>query len=115
MTSQKRPPFFLSRAKRSIKSNQINQVKRILVEKRENVIVNRLNKTKTEKFPDLRQEKENRLRELRRQDQAAQQQRVKFIFYYYCYCTPTRSKRKMLRQVFSNSDYYYYRKKKKLE
>ncbi|KAI9794823.1 MAG: hypothetical protein M1816_002951 [Peltula sp. TS41687] len=52
-------------------------VKRILVEKRENTIVNRLNKTKEEKFPDLRLEKENRLRELRRRDQAAQQQRKK--------------------------------------
>ncbi len=44
---------------------------------RENPIVNRLNKTKIEKHPDLKQEKDDRLRELRRQEQAAQQQRVR--------------------------------------
>jgi hypothetical protein len=33
------------------------QVKRVYVEKRANEIVNRLNKTKVEKFPDLAQEK----------------------------------------------------------
>jgi hypothetical protein len=53
-------------------------VKRILVPKRENVIVNRLNKTKAEKFPDLRQEKEARLKELRQRDHAEQQARVRF-------------------------------------
>jgi hypothetical protein len=52
------------------------QVKRIHVEKRENPIVNRLNKTKTEKYPDLREEKEARLKELRRRDQDGQQARV---------------------------------------
>jgi len=52
------------------------QVKRILVPKRENPIVNRLNKTKIEKQPDLKQEKDDRLRELRKRDQAAQQARV---------------------------------------
>lgn len=54
----------------------LRQVKRIHVEKRENAIVNRLNKTKTEKFPDLREEKEARLKELRRRDQDAQRARV---------------------------------------
>ncbi|KAI9785742.1 MAG: Coiled-coil domain-containing protein 25 [Geoglossum umbratile] len=53
------------------------KVKKILVEKRENPIVNRLNKTKVEKLPDLRQEKENRLKELRERDRAAQQERKK--------------------------------------
>jgi len=52
------------------------QVKRMHVAQRENPIVNRLNKTKVEKFPDLRQEKEDRLKELRGQDRAAQQSRV---------------------------------------
>jgi len=52
------------------------QVKRMRVAQRENPIVNRLNKTKVEKFPDLRQEKEDRLKELRGQDRAAQQSRV---------------------------------------
>lgn len=51
-------------------------VKRILVAQRENPVVNRLNKTKLEKFPDLRQEKEDRLKALRKKDQAAQLERV---------------------------------------
>ncbi|KAF2829429.1 DUF814-domain-containing protein [Ophiobolus disseminans] len=53
------------------------KVKRIHVEKRENIIVNRLNKTKTEKYPDLREEKEARLKELGRRDRDAQQLRRK--------------------------------------
>ncbi|KAK3943510.1 hypothetical protein QBC46DRAFT_377292 [Diplogelasinospora grovesii] len=53
------------------------KVKKILVPTRENPIINRLNKTKVEKYPDLQEEKENRLRELRKKDQAAQQQRRK--------------------------------------
>lgn len=52
------------------------QVKRIHVEQRENPIINRLNKTKTEKFPDLREEKEARQKELGRRDRDAQQARV---------------------------------------
>lgn len=52
------------------------KVKRVYVEKRENVIVNRLNKTKVEKFPDLKQEKADRERELRKKDQKARQDRV---------------------------------------
>ncbi|KAI9762466.1 MAG: hypothetical protein M1835_008030 [Candelina submexicana] len=51
------------------------KVKKILVPARENPIVNRLNKTKVEKFPDLRMEKETRLKELRKKNQAAQQER----------------------------------------
>ncbi|KAH7252570.1 probable JLP2 DnaJ-Like Protein 2 [Fusarium torulosum] len=47
------------------------KVKRILVPQRENPIVNRLNKTKVEKKPDFKQEKDDRLKELRRRDQAA--------------------------------------------
>jgi hypothetical protein len=43
---------------------------------RENPIVNRLNKTKVEKHPDLREEKEARLRELRKMDQGARDARV---------------------------------------
>lgn len=52
------------------------QVKRLVIPQRENVIVNRLNKTKEERHPDLRQEKEDRLKQLRKKDQAAQQLRV---------------------------------------
>lgn len=52
------------------------KVKRILVPQRENHIVNRLNKTKVERKPDLQQEREDRLKELRKRDQAAFQARV---------------------------------------
>jgi hypothetical protein len=51
-------------------------VKRILVPQRENPIVNRLNKTKVEKFPDLAMEKEEILKILRKKDQAAKLERV---------------------------------------
>ncbi|KAJ4408431.1 hypothetical protein N0V82_009696 [Gnomoniopsis sp. IMI 355080] len=53
------------------------KVKKVLVKQRENPIINRLNKTKVEKHPDLRQEKEDRLRELRKKDTSAQQARKK--------------------------------------
>lgn len=53
------------------------QVKKVLVPQRLNPIVNRLNKTKAEKYPDLRQEREDRNRELRNQDRAAQTSRQK--------------------------------------
>ena len=53
------------------------KVKRIHVAQRENVIINRLNKTKVEKHPDLKQEKEDRQRDLRKLDQADQQKRVR--------------------------------------
>ena len=56
------------------------KVKRILVPQRENPIVNRLNKTKVEKKPDLKRERDDRLRELRQREQAAQQQRVRILF-----------------------------------
>ncbi|KAK4079122.1 hypothetical protein Trihar35433_227 [Trichoderma harzianum] len=48
------------------------QVKRVLVPHRENPIVNRLNKTKVEKKPDLKAERDDMLKELRKRDQAAQ-------------------------------------------
>lgn len=41
-------------------------VKKIHVKERQNPIVNRLNKTKEEKFPDLREEREANLREKRK-------------------------------------------------
>ena len=52
------------------------KVKRVHVEKRENPIVNRLNKTKVEKYPDLAMEREARQKELRKKDRDAQQARV---------------------------------------
>lgn len=51
-------------------------VKRVYVEKRENVIVNRLNKTKVEKFPDLKAEKEEMEREVRKKERIAAQEQV---------------------------------------
>lgn len=48
---------------------------------RENAIINRLNKTKVEKHPDLKQEKDDRQRELRKKDQAAQLARVRVVCY----------------------------------
>jgi hypothetical protein len=58
-------------------------VKKILVPQRENPIVNRLNKTKVEKFPDLQMEKEERLKSLRKKDQAARLERVSHIFWWF--------------------------------
>jgi len=52
-------------------------IKKILVPQRENPIVNRLNKTKLEKFPDLQMEKEDKLRTVRKKGQAAQLERKK--------------------------------------
>ncbi|KAF7887395.1 hypothetical protein EAF00_009689 [Botryotinia globosa] len=52
-------------------------VKRILVPARENPIVNRLNKTKVEKFPDLAMEKEEKMKAARKKDQAALLERRK--------------------------------------
>ncbi|KAL7920160.1 hypothetical protein ACQKWADRAFT_299115 [Trichoderma austrokoningii] len=49
------------------------KVKRILVPNRENPIVNRLNKTKVEKKPDLKAEKDDMLKQLRAKEQAALQ------------------------------------------
>ncbi|ORY64396.1 coiled-coil domain-containing protein 25 [Pseudomassariella vexata] len=53
------------------------KVKRVLVPQRENAIINRLNKTKVEKHPDLQQEREHRQRELRKRDRATQLARKK--------------------------------------
>ncbi|RDL39036.1 DUF814-domain-containing protein [Venustampulla echinocandica] len=53
------------------------KVKRILVAQRENPIVNRLNKTKEEKYPDLQMEKEEILKALRKKDQASRLDRKK--------------------------------------
>ena len=52
-------------------------VRRVYVEKRENAIVNRLNKTKVERYPDLRQEKADRERELRKAERIKAQEKVR--------------------------------------
>ncbi|KAH8796626.1 hypothetical protein BGZ57DRAFT_864347 [Hyaloscypha finlandica] len=51
------------------------KVKKVLVSQRENPIINRLNKTKVEKFPDLAMEREEKLKVLRKKDQAAKLER----------------------------------------
>jgi hypothetical protein len=56
------------------------QVKRILVLQRDNPIVNRLNKTKVEKYPDLQMEKEEKLKAVRKKEQAAKLDRVSILF-----------------------------------
>lgn len=63
----------------SFKDNK--KVKRILVPQRENPIVNRLNKTKVEKKPDFKQEKDDREKEIRRKANAALQIKVLHSFY----------------------------------
>jgi len=52
-------------------------VKRILVDTRVNAIVNRLNKTKEEKFPDLYMEREDRLKERREKERKVALERKK--------------------------------------
>ncbi|EPS42996.1 hypothetical protein H072_3018 [Dactylellina haptotyla CBS 200.50] len=53
------------------------KVKRIMVVQRENPIVNRLNKTKKEENPDLYQQREDHLREIRKRERIQQQDRKK--------------------------------------
>ena len=54
-------------------------VKRVYVQQRENAIVNRLNKTKVEKYPDLRAEKEERDREERKKERIKGQEKVRLL------------------------------------
>lgn len=55
------------------------KVKRILIPQRENAIINRLNKTRVEKFPDFREEREQRLRNTRQKNRSAQLERVRVV------------------------------------
>lgn len=55
-------------------------MKKALVVQRENPIVNRLNKTKVEKFPDLQMEREEKLKALRKKDQAAKLERASYLY-----------------------------------
>jgi len=52
------------------------KVKRVLVETRVNLIVNRLNKTKEEKHPDLAEEKEKMEKEKREKKRQLELERV---------------------------------------
>ncbi|KAJ5741992.1 Coiled-coil domain-containing protein 25 [Penicillium manginii] len=51
-------------------------VRKILVRERENAIVNRLNKTRVEKFPDLRTEKEEAAKKKRNSERKSRDQRL---------------------------------------
>lgn len=48
--------------------NNPKMVRKVLVRERENTIINRLNKTRVEKFPDLRAEKEEYLKMKRKEE-----------------------------------------------
>lgn len=52
------------------------KVKKILVEARTNAIINRLNKTKAEKFPDLAMERDGRDRTIRDREKKLMLERV---------------------------------------
>jgi hypothetical protein len=54
-------------------------VKKIHVEKRVNEIINRLNKTRVEKFPDLAAEKMEYEKEERRKEKAVLEAKVCFV------------------------------------
>ena len=60
-------------------NNNNKKVKRIKVEKRVNEIVNRLNKTKIERNPDLNGEKIAHERQLRQQKYAEEKRKVNWI------------------------------------
>jgi hypothetical protein len=51
------------------------QVRKIFVPTRQNPIVNRLNKTRQEEFPDLMAEKENYLKEKRKEERRLREER----------------------------------------
>jgi hypothetical protein len=53
------------------------KVKKVLVKERENPIINRLNKTKVEKHPDLAMEKQEHLKSLSKKNLAAVRARKK--------------------------------------
>lgn len=57
------------------------KVKKMLVEARTNAIINRLNKTKTEKFPDLAAEREERDRTIRDREKKLMLERVCSLLY----------------------------------
>ena len=64
------------------------QVRRVLVPARENPIVNRLNKTKVERKPDLKHERDEMLKELRRRENEAQTARVRKALHSLCNSPP---------------------------
>lgn len=59
------------------------KVKKVLVEARTNAIINRLNKTKTEKFPDLAAEREERDKTIRNREKKLMLERVGALFCFF--------------------------------
>lgn len=53
------------------------KVKKVFVEERKNAIINRLNKTKVEKYPDLAMEREQILKSKNKKKQAETKERLK--------------------------------------
>ena len=74
------------------------QVKKILVEKRVNEIINRLNKTKEEKFPDLAEEKMAWDKEQKRKEKAALQEKVRIRDYVFILSVHRGRKKRGLRK-----------------
>lgn len=85
------------------------QVKRIIVPQRENPIVNRLNKTKVEKFPDLGMEREEKLKALRKKDQASKLERVSHFILF------TSRMGKLFRGILGTFTDNFHRRKKRQE
>jgi hypothetical protein len=53
-----------------------NLVKKVFIQERENAIINRLNKTKEEKHPDLQAEKVERQRQVRKMQRKQEKEQV---------------------------------------
>ncbi|KAJ3223789.1 hypothetical protein HK099_000682 [Clydaea vesicula] len=56
----------------SIEGNKKDNVKKVLVPARENAIINRLNKTKNEEYPDLQMQKVNHLKKKRAEERSVE-------------------------------------------
>lgn len=78
-------------------------MKKVLVAQRENPIVNRLNKTKVEKFPDLAMEREERLKAARKKEQAAKLERVIYLSRYNLGCSAKHRHRRRKRPELPKS------------
>lgn len=59
------------------------KVKKVLVEARTNAIINRLNKTKTETFPDLAVQRDERDRTIRDREKKLMLERVQTLRFFF--------------------------------
>lgn len=59
------------------------KVKKVLVEARTNAIINRLNKTKTETFPDLAVQRDERDRTIRDREKKLMLERVRTLPFFF--------------------------------